>query len=130
MMADRHPYLGARHRSAHERHGPARLHEHRTLRRMRIARDEPSWRKPLQGERKLVGIVAPRVAECEAVEDVCRVSVDLQAPEAPEAGIAEGAVVEVHGVLRGDDDADAKRAGLFHEGDERPFGGWIGRVGR
>ncbi|HTQ06319.1 MAG TPA: hypothetical protein VMI54_20805 [Polyangiaceae bacterium] len=61
----------------------------------------------------------------EAFEDARAVGVGLEAADEPGAGIAEGAVVEVHRVLGGEDEADAECAGLFHEGDERALGGWV-----
>jgi hypothetical protein len=65
----------------------------------------------------------------EALDDAGAVGVGLQAPEAPEAGVAEGAVVEVHGVLGGDDDADADGSGLFHERNEGALGGRVRGMG-
>ena len=58
----------------------------------------------------------------EAVHDAGSVGVGLQAADAPHARVAEGAIVEVHGVLRGEDHADAEGARLLHEGDERALG--------
>jgi hypothetical protein len=63
------------------------------------------------------------VGEVHAFDEAFAVGFGLEAADAPEAGVGEGAVVEVHGVLGGDDDADAEGAGLFHEGDEGAFGG-------
>lgn len=130
MVGERHADLGSCHGAAHERHGPPRLKEQRSFRRVRVARDEPPGGEALQCEGQLVRAVSVRVAEGEAVEHAGAVGVDLQAPEAPQASVAEGAVVEIHRVLRGDDYTDAERAGLFHEGDERSFRRLIGGVGR
>jgi hypothetical protein len=95
-----------------------------------VPHHEPPRAQGLQDLVELFGAGADAGFVDEAVEDPGAVGVGLEAAEAPEAGVAEGAVVEVHGVLGGDDDADAEGAGLFHEGDEGAFGGRVRRVGR
>jgi hypothetical protein len=42
------------------------------------------------------------------------IRVGLEPAHGPEARVGEGAVVQVHGVLRGDDDAHAEGAALLH----------------
>ena len=55
----------------------------------------------------------------EAVDDAGAVGVGLQASEAPQAGVAERAVVEVHRVLGGEDHAHTEGARLLHQRHER-----------
>src|SRR5438045_6299592 len=52
-------------------------------------------------------------------------SVGLETTDAPGACVAEGAVVEVHGVLRREDEADTEGARLLHEGNQRALGGRV-----
>jgi hypothetical protein len=75
---------------AHERHGPLRVQQHCPLRRMHVARDEPSGGETLQDEGELVGIVAAGVAECQSIEHLGAIGVDLQAPEAPQTSVDAG----------------------------------------
>jgi hypothetical protein len=94
-----------------------------------VAGEEPAGGEVLEGGGEVDaggGVDAARGGE--AVEDAGAVGVGLEAAEAPEAGVGKGAVVEVHGVLGGDDDADAEGARLLHEGDDGAFGGGIGGV--
>src|SRR5512142_712053 len=66
----------------------------------------------------------------EPVQDPRAIRIRLKATDAPEAGIGERAVIEIHGVLCRHDYPNSKRAGLLHEGHDWSLGGWIGRVGR
>src|SRR5262245_7332015 len=81
---------------------------------MHVAQDEPTWSRRFGGVGELGGVwaVAAGGAAGGAFDAGGAVGVGLGAAEAPEAGVAEGAVVEVHGVLGGDDDADAERRWL------------------
>ena len=51
----------------------------------------------------------------DAVNHAFAVGVGLQSAQAPDAGVAEGSIVEVHWVLRGDHNADAEGARLFRQ---------------
>src|SRR5687768_5668025 len=115
MMPERHTDLGSRHRPAHKRHGPPRLNEHRALSRMRVARNKPPRRKPLQRERKLPRVISPSIPKRKPVEHTHPIGVDLQPPEAPKPRVAERTIIEIHRVLRRNDDANTKCARLFHQ---------------
>jgi hypothetical protein len=75
-------------------------------------------------------VAAGSSARGEAVDDAGAVGVRLEAADAPEAGVRERAVVEVHRVLGGCDDADAEGARLLHQRDDGPLGGRIRWVGK
>ena len=108
----RPPYLPRRHRPFQIRQRRPRLHQDRSRRRVRVPDEEPPGgelaqraRSALCGRRRRrLGLVLG-----EAVEDAVAVGVGLQAAEGPEAGVRQRAVVEVHGVLRGDEHADRRR---------------------
>jgi hypothetical protein len=93
-----------------------------------VSHDEPPRCEALHGatDRSCEGSVVAG----EPLDDAGAVGIRLQAAEAPEAGVAEGAVVQIHGVLCGDDDAHAEGAGLFHESNEGALGGRVGGMGR
>ena len=55
------------------------------------------------------------------------VTLSLQSSQEPSAGVGESLVVEVHGVLRGEDDTQTERAGLLEQCEHRPFAGRVGR---
>jgi hypothetical protein len=65
----------------------------------------------------------------EAVDEAHFVALGLQAADEPGAAVGEAFVVEVDGVLRGQDDADAEGAGLLEEREQRELRGGI-RGGR
>ncbi len=66
----------------------------------------------------------------EAVEDPCAIGVGLKATDAPDAGVRERAVIEVHRVLRRDHDAHAERARLLHQRDDGALRWWVCRMRR
>ena len=92
---------------------------------MRVAHEKPPLLELLQHRRQRLwrlGLLRAEAARArEALDHTRAIGVGLQAPDAPRARVAERAVVEVHRVLRGDDDAHAERARLLHQRDERPL---------
>ena len=62
----------------------------------------------------------------ETFEDALFVAVGLEASDEPRAAVGQRFVIEVGGVLRGDEDAEAEGAGLFEEEEKRAFGRRVG----
>ena len=93
-LLPRPPNLSCRHRPAQQRERPARLHELRAVLGMCIAHEEPAGRKAFGEVGELRGTWAAHSGFCrrEAFDDSLAVSVGLEAADAPEAGVAEGAV--------------------------------------
>jgi hypothetical protein len=73
-------------------------------------------------------VIGPRIQH--SVDDALAIAVGLKAPREPHAGVREDAVVEVHRILRGDQDAHAERARLLEQRDEGLLGRRVGGVGR
>ena len=63
----------------------------------------------------------------EALGESIAVALGLQRADPPASAVREAAVVEVDGVLRREDDADAERARLLEEREERLFRRRLGR---
>jgi hypothetical protein len=77
-----------------------------------------------QGRQRLVGGLAIESSgrrPLEPVEHACLVAIRLQAAQEPGPGVAQALVVEVHGVLRREDDPDAEGPRLFQQRQERRF---------
>ncbi len=111
-------------------HGPAWLHEGGPRVGVDVSQEEPAVAEALGEVGELLGgdDASGMGGGAEALDDAGAVGIGLEAANAPQARVAEGAVVEVHGVLGGNDDADAERPGLLHQGDQRPLRGRIGGV--
>ena len=62
----------------------------------------------------------------ESFEDALFVAVGLEASDEPRSTIGQRFVIEVGGVLSGDEDAEAEGTGLFEEEEERAFGRRVG----
>jgi len=89
---------------------------------MGVLDDEPPGREVLDCVSEvLLGLVVVLACTRAPVENSRAVRVGLEATDAPDAGIRERSIVEIHRVLRRYNDADAEGAGLLHERDERPF---------
>jgi len=119
----------AGHGAAHPGEGPAGLEEAGAVGGAGVAEEEPALGELLGDGAELGGGEAV-VASAQAFHDALAIGVGLKASDCPEAGIAEGAVIEVHGVLGRDDDSDAERSGLLQERDEGALGGRVGRMRR
>jgi hypothetical protein len=87
-------------------------HEREPLPCVRVAHDEPPWCELLKRRVELLADVA--VGAAEAVDHAGAIRVGLEAADAPHAGVAEGAVVEVHGVLRGEHPGGSRRPRQDH----------------
>ena len=61
----------------------------------------------------------------EAVEEAFFVAFGLEFADEPGAGVGEGFVVEVYGVLGDEEQAETKGAGLFEQAEEGGFGGGV-----
>jgi hypothetical protein len=66
----------------------------------------------------------------QALLEAVAVLLGLERPHHPRADVGEALVVEVHRVLRGEDDADALRPRLLQKREERPLRGRVGGVWR
>src|SRR5262249_59441307 len=66
----------------------------------------------------------------ESVDETALVAVGLQLADEPRAGVGERFVIEIDGILRGEQDADAERSRLFEERHERQLARRIGGVRR
>ena len=107
----------------HSRHRPRRndiasaAHQHRAVLCVHVPQHEPPLRQVLRDLTQLLRAraVRARFARRESLDHARPIGVGLQASDAPEAGVAERSVVEVHRVLGRDQDAHAVCAGLLHQ---------------
>src|SRR3982751_2929181 len=90
----------------------------------------PRWQR-LQRRRERAGIKPARAAfgAGEAFDDALAVRVGLEPADEPRARVREGLVIEVHRVLRREDDAHAEGARLLEQGEQRALRRWVERVG-
>ena len=68
--------------------------------------------------------------ERHTVDDALAIGVGAESADAPDSGVAERAIVQVHRILRRDDHADAEGARLLHQRDDGSLGRWASGVRR
>ncbi|NTV04863.1 RHS repeat protein, partial [bacterium] len=120
--------LVARQGAAQVAHGPARLHQDRPVGVRVVQQEDALAQTRQQGVGRLAVEAAARGLE--AVQHAQLVALGLQLAQQPGAGVAEGLVVQVHGVLRGQHDAETAGAGLLQQGQQGLLAGGLGRRGQ